>query len=132
MERNLVIEFVNFINQHDTEGISKLMSEEHVFTDSQGNIIQGRENMKKAWELYFEWFPDYTIEITDVIQGETCVAAFGFANGTFHNLHNEKNLNHFHLPSSWKIVLENDLVKKWQVFSDTKIPFEIMERNKTL
>jgi len=129
MERNIILEFINHINRHDVDAIASLLSDDHIFTDTDNNTVIGKENMKTAWKLYFDWFPDYTIEISDIIQGETCIAAFGFASATYLNLHNEQKSNHWHIPASWKIILENEKIKLWQVYADTKIIFDITKRN---
>lgn len=132
MGRNIVLEFVECINKHDLEGMANLMTDDHLFTDAHNNSTTGKENMKSSWSVYFEWFPDYTIEVCDIIQGGSCTAVFGFANGTYRNMHNNEKSNHFHLPSAWRVVIEDDKIKQWQVFSDTKVPTMIMEKNNQL
>jgi len=44
------------------------MSDDHTFIDAHGNQASGREKMIVGWRAYFEWFPDYFIEITDVFE----------------------------------------------------------------
>jgi ketosteroid isomerase-like protein len=132
MDKNIILEFVDFINKHNLEGMYELMSDDHTFIDAHNNSITGKDKMKTSWQFYFEWFPDYTIEVSDIIQGGSCSAVFGFANGTYRNLHNPEKSNHFHLPAAWRVIIENDKIKQWQVYADTKIPFEIIERNKNI
>jgi len=132
MNRSIILEFIDFINKHNIEGMAGLLSEDHIFIDAHNNSVTGKENMIASWKIYFEWFPDYTIETCDIIQGETCTAVFGFANGTFRSLHNPERNNHFHLPAAWRVIVENNKIKQWQVYSDTKVPFEIMEKNKNV
>jgi ketosteroid isomerase-like protein len=129
MDKNIILEFVDFINKQNIEGMAGLMSHDHTFIDSLNNSITGKEKMKSSWKFYFDWFPDYTIEISDIIQGRDCSAVFGYAKGTYHNLHNAENSNHFHLPAAWKVIIEKDKIKLWQVYADTKIPFEIINKN---
>ena len=129
MERNIILDFVNAINGHNLETISSMLSDGHTFTDAHNNSITGKENMKSAWKTYFEWFPDYTIEISEIVQAETCYAVFGFAHGTYRNLHNEQKSNHFHLPAAWRAVTANEKIELWQVYCDTKVPFDIMHEN---
>jgi hypothetical protein len=130
MAGSIILEFVAAINKHDLEAMAALMTDDHIFVDAHNNSTKGKENMKASWKIYFDWFPDYTIEVSDIIQGETCIAVFGFANGTFRNLHNPENSNHFHLPAAWKVVVESEKIKIWQVFADAKVPTDIIERNK--
>ena len=69
-------------------------------------------------------FPNYYIRVTDVLEeGETC-ALFGSA-GSFKQ---QSNAN-WHLPAAWKVTVRNGQVSRWQVYADTKIPFEIIEQN---
>jgi ketosteroid isomerase-like protein len=132
MDRNIILEFIDLINKHELEGMSGMLSDDHAFFDAYNNSVAGKENMIASWKVYFDWFPDYTIEVCDIIQGGNCTAVFGFANGTYRNLHNPERTNHFHLPAAWRVIVENDKIKQWQVYSDTKIPSEIMEKNKTV
>ena len=74
---------------------------------------------------YFQWFPDYRIEITDVFEDGDGLALFGFAGGSFKGKESESWL----LPAAWKALVKNGRVTLWQVFADTRIPFEIIERN---
>ncbi len=130
MGRTIILEFVDFINKHDIEGMTNLMTDDHTFIDAHNNKVTGKDTMKASWQLYFGWFPDYTIEVCDIIQGGQCIALLGFANGTYHNLNNPERSNYFHLPSAWKVIVENDKIKQWQVYADTKVPNDIMGRNK--
>jgi ketosteroid isomerase-like protein len=130
MTKQTVYDFVEAINQHDVDKISTLMTDDHKFIDAYGNEVIGKEKMSAGWSAYFQWFPDYRIEITDILfQGDT-LAAFGFASGTFKGIKTEKNENYWRLPASWRILLSNNKVKLWQVYADTKTPFDIMGRNK--
>lgn len=130
MHQKVFYEFVGAINGHNAEKLYSLMTDDHQFIDAQGNLVAGKAQMKAGWAGYFQWFPDYKIEVTNVfLEGDT-VAAFGFAEGTFKGLETENNINYWRLPAAWKAVIENGKVKLWQVYADTKIPFDIIGRNK--
>jgi len=120
-----VLAFIERINAHDVEGLGALMSDDHTFIDAHGNQVSGREKMIAGWRAYFEWFPDYFIEVTEVFDGGDKLALFGFAGGTFKNKEGES----WRLPAAWKAVVKDGRGTLWQVFADTKIPFEIIERN---
>jgi len=81
--RETISAFVDRINAHDVEGLGALMSDEHTFIDAHGNQISGREQMLGGWRGYFEWFPDYFIEVTDVFEDGDNFALIGFAGGSF-------------------------------------------------
>jgi ketosteroid isomerase-like protein len=123
--KNTILTFIERINAHDIEGLGALMSDDHTFVDAHGNQVSGRERMIAGWRGYFEWFPDYYIEVTEVFEDGERLALFGFAGGTFRNKEGEN----WRLPAAWKATVEGARVTLWQVFADTKIPFEIIERN---
>jgi ketosteroid isomerase-like protein len=129
MENKIVYEFINSINGKNLEKLSSLMAEDHQFIDAYGKEVQGKDKMEAGWKLYFEWFPDYKIEITDIFNNGDLIAAFGFASGTFRGMRTEKNENFWKIPASWKIMLIQNKIKLWQVYADTKIPFDIITKN---
>ena len=55
-----VLEFMERINRRDAEGLAALMTEDHVFTDSLGQTVRGREKMRAGWKGYFAFCPDFT------------------------------------------------------------------------
>ena len=40
---DIVLQFLERINQHDADRLAELMSEDHVFVDSLGHAVHGRE-----------------------------------------------------------------------------------------
>ena len=123
--KEIVLAFIDRINAHDVEGLAELMSDDHTFIDAHGNQVSGREKMIVGWRAYFDWFPDYFIEITDAFEDPEKLALFGFAGGSFQG----KQTESWRLPAAWKAIAKAGRVTRWQVFADTGIPFEIIERN---
>jgi ketosteroid isomerase-like protein len=117
--------FMDCINAHDIDGLSALMTDDHRFVDAHGNEITGKEKMTAGWAGYFEWFPDYHIEVTDVFENGNTFAMFGFAGGSFKGKESES----WRLPAAWKAILTDGRVALWQVIADTKVPFDIIARN---
>ena len=130
MNKQIFYNFVDAINEHNVDKLCSLMTDDHKFIDSQGNEIIGREKMREGWVGYFQFFPDYNIEITDIFLNEDTVAAFGFASATFQGQSDRKE-NNWHLPASWKAIIKNGKIDLWQVYADSKIPFDIINKNKT-
>lgn len=149
--KEIVLDFIKAVNEHNVDKICCLMCDDHKFIDSHGNEVTGRETMRNGWNGYFSMFPDYNIEITDIFEKREStwlsakgkfsmmqndfvrydfIVAFGFASGTYNGSKTDDGKNHFHLPASWKAMLEGGKIKLWQVYCDTKIPFDIIERNK--
>jgi ketosteroid isomerase-like protein len=111
--------FIDRINTHDADGLSELMSDDHTFIDAHGNEVSGKEKMIVGWRGYFEWFPDYFIEVTEVFGDGDNFALFGFAGGSFKG----KPTESWRLPAAWKATVKDGRITLWQVFADTKIPF---------
>ena len=44
----VVVRFVDAINEHDVDALAALMTEDHLFTDSGGQQGRGREAMRKG------------------------------------------------------------------------------------
>jgi ketosteroid isomerase-like protein len=126
----LVRAFVDRINQHDVSGLCNLMSDDHVFVDSLGTRVTGREEMRKAWIGYFFLIPDFHISITEtMVQGNT-VGMFGSAHGTCSvdgKLHEQ---NRWEMPASWKAIVSGDKVSCWQVYADNEPVRQIMASQK--
>jgi len=130
MNSKIVYEFINAINQHNVDKIYSLMTDDHEFIDAHGNKTVGKDKMKTGWTGYFQWFPDYKIEITDIFSKGDTLAALGFASGTYKGKKSDNSENYWRLPASWKAVVSGNKIKLWQVYADTKIPFDIIGRNK--
>ena len=129
MESQIIRNFVIAINEHNVDKICSLTTEDHKFIDSHGNEVVGKEQMRAGWIGYFQLFPDYKIEITEIFVNGDTVVAFGFAGGTFQGLSDKKG-NYWHLPASWKAIIKNGRIDLWQVYADSKIPFDIINKNK--
>ena len=121
--------FIRAINDGDVDKILYFMTEDHIFIDSQNNKLMGKENLKMGWAGYFGLFPDYKIEVTELIAKGNILALFGFASGTYKNIVNSENSNFWKIPAAWRAELEGDKIKVWQVYADNSLPIEIMKRN---
>jgi len=126
--KKIVYDFAEAINEHNVDKLYGLMTDDHQFIDAQGNEVHGRDKMKAGWAGYFQWFPDYKIEITHIFVDGDTLAVFGFAGGTFKSKTADAE-NYWRLPAAWKVVVENGRIKLWQVYADTKIPFDIISKN---
>ena len=129
MTKQIIHNFVEAINEHNVDKICALMTDDHTFIDSQGNEAAGKEKMRAGWIGYFQLFPDYKIEITNMFLDGDAAAAFGFASGTYQGLSDKKE-NYWRLPASWKAIARNGKIHLWQVYADSKIPYDIINKNK--
>lgn len=129
MNREIVLDFVNAINNIDVEGICNLMSEDHQFIDSQDNIMTGKVNLKQAWKAYFAMFPDYKIEINDIVEKGSLICLFGYASGTYKSEQSENKSNYWRVPAAWRAIVADNKIKQWQVFADNLIVADIINKN---
>lgn len=105
----IALAFVRKINEHDLEGLADLMSEEHVFVDTLGARVEGRQKMRQAWIGYFRLFPDYYISCAEVFQEGAVIALFGTAGATG-----------WEIPAAWKAVIRDGRVAEWRVYADNE------------
>jgi ketosteroid isomerase-like protein len=130
MGTKVVFDFADAISNANVDKIYSLMTHDHLFIDSQDNKMEGRENMKQAWTEYYKWFPDYKIEIEEIFENEITICILGYASGTYKNLHNKDNSNHWRIPAAWKAIIKDNQVKLWQVYADNIIVMDIINKNK--
>jgi limonene-1,2-epoxide hydrolase len=122
--------FVNAINNADLEELKRMMPEDHIFVDAGGRKEEGREKMIKGWKTYFEMFPDYKIEIEDIIQGKEIIGAFGTATGTYKGKRGLVPQNIIKMPAAWRAIIKDGKVKLWQVYADWTEGMKIIEEDK--
>jgi len=130
IETKVVFDFADAINHADVDKIYSLMAGDHLFIDSQGNRMEGKEKMKNAWTEYFGLFPDYKIEIEEIFEKDSSICIIGYASGTYKNLHNDNESNHWRIPAAWKAIIKDNQIKYWQVYADNLIVMDIINSNK--
>ncbi len=59
----VALTFVEAINSGRAGELAALMTADHVFVDSDGTEVSGRERMREGWESYFAMVPDFRIEV---------------------------------------------------------------------
>jgi len=125
-----VLDFLDRINKRDADKLAELMSEDHVFIDSLGNTMQGREKMRAGWRGYYSFCPDYWVTHEETLGNGNIVAVFGAAGGTIAANGKLPPENKWRTSAAWLAVVENGLVKKWQVYADNKPVYEITAKSK--
>jgi len=129
IKTKILLDFVDAINAADVDKLYSLMTNDHTFIDSHDNKVTGRDNLKQAWIGYFAMFPDYKIEINQILEKDSLICAFGYASGTYKNLRTADNSNYWRVPAAWTAIINDNLVKQWQVYADNIIVMEIVKRN---
>ena len=123
-----VLDFLDRINKKDADKLAELMTEDHVFVDSLGNTVRGREKMRAGWRGYFSFCPDYWVTHEEILENGNIVAVFGAAGGTIAANGKLPPENKWRAASAWLAAVEGGLVKKWQVYADNKPVYEIMAK----
>ena len=126
----IVIRFITAINNRNFNLLSNMISEDHKFTDSLGNIFRGKDVMTTGWKNYLHLFPDYKIEVDEIYENENKIIFTGKASGTYSSQGELSKENHWEKNAAWKALVLNGKIKEWQVFGDNKPVYEIIERNK--
>lgn len=125
-----VLSFIDRINEHDEDKLADLMTDDHVFVDSLGNAIKGKEKVRAAWKSYFTFCPDYRIAGEEFLQSGDNVGAFGTAGGTISVNSEMPPENRWKIPAAWKAVIARGLVREWRVYADNKPVYDIMARSR--
>ena len=126
----IVLSFIDRINAVDVDGLCALMTEDHVFVDSLGNSVRGREKMRAGWRGYFAFCPDYWVSHEDIFENGNLVAVFGAAGGTIAENGKLPQENKWRTSAAWLAVVEKGLVKEWRVYADNKPVYDIVAKEK--
>jgi ketosteroid isomerase-like protein len=126
-----VLDFMGRINQRDADKLGEAMTADHVFIDSLGQSVRGREKMRAAWRGYFGLCPDYWVAHEEILQNAHAVAVFGAAGGTIAANGKLPAENRWRTPAAWLAIVENGLVREWRVYADNKPVYDILARPKS-
>lgn len=126
----IVLDFLERINQHNADRLAELMTEDHVFIDSLGNTVHGREKMRYGWRGYYALCPDYWVSHEEIFSEGNRVGIFGAAGGTISANGKVLAENKWRTPAAWLAVVHNGLVKQWRVYADNKPVYDIVAKSK--
>ena len=113
--------FVRCINAHDSKGIVSLCTTDHIFIDSLGSKVSGRERLEQAWAGYFSLFPHYCIEVEAAASRDAVALACGFASAT-----HAGSKKSWRIPAAARAIVRNGQIAEWQVYADNKPVFELL------
>lgn len=127
-EESVALDFVDRINSRAPDLIAAALTEDHIFTDTSGTELRGREAMRAAWRAYFFMFPDYRIRVDEVWVRDGQVVLIGCSQGTLseegaaalagadgHPPSDEELQG----PAIWTAVIRGGLVAEWRVWPDS-------------
>ena len=125
--RQIVLSFIERINEHYVDGLATLMTDDHVFIDSLGRAVRGRIEMRRAWQNYFLLFPDYRIIFDEIFERSSVFAIMGKASGTYCGGGEMLAENHWEIPAAWRAVVRVDRMAEWRVFADNYQTVKLIE-----
>jgi ketosteroid isomerase-like protein len=112
--------FVRAINRQDADGVAALMTPAHRFVDSLGNLVEGRDNMRKSWASYFLMVPDYSLAIEETYENGPVVLLLGMAQGTYAQGAKLSPSNAWKTPIAIRAQIEDGLIAEWRIFADNE------------
>jgi ketosteroid isomerase-like protein len=122
--------FVRSINRHDVDALFALMTLEHRFVDSLGNVVQSREKMRAGWTAYFKMVPDYSIAIEETLCDGPLALMLGIAEGTYAPDGILRAENRWKTPAAFRAQVEDGLVVEWRVYADNEPLRERMKKHR--
>jgi ketosteroid isomerase-like protein len=123
-----VLRFLDAINQRDADKLAALMTDDHVFIDSLGQSVAGRESMRQGWLAYYSFCPDYWVAHEEIFPSGNLVAVFGAAGGTIAKGGKLSPENAWRISAAWLARVEGNRVKQWRVYADNKPVYDILAK----
>jgi hypothetical protein len=117
---DVVLAFISRINAHDVAGIAALLSADHRFVDSLGNVAGGRATLEAGWRHYLSLVPDYHIEVERVLSAADEVVLVGTARGTCAQGATLAPENAWSTPAALRARVRDGLIAEWQVYADNE------------
>jgi len=111
--RRVVIAFNEAVNRRDLEALAALMTDDHTFVDSAGSVLAGKDDVLAAWSGFFESFPDYRNDWSEVTSKDATVTAIGRSACS-----TEPALRG---PAIWTARVSDGKVSEWRVHEDTPV-----------
>jgi ketosteroid isomerase-like protein len=116
----LVQAFVDRLNDGDVAGLVALMTEDHRFVDSLGNVVNGREAMRAGWVGYFGMVPDYRLDAEQWLCDGPVVVMLGTASGTYSPDGSLDPKRAWKTPVAARAAVRGELVAEWRVYADNE------------
>jgi ketosteroid isomerase-like protein len=106
----IAVRFNENINRRDLDGLADLMSEDHRFVDSEGDVLEGKAACVAAWRGFFAAFPDYRNVFDQLSASTRVVTILG---------HSECSEPALAGPAIWTATIQHAKVAEWRVYVDT-------------
>jgi ketosteroid isomerase-like protein len=120
-------QFVACINRQDVDGLAALMSEDHRFIDSLGQLVTGRESMRQGWTYYFAMVPDYELVPESWMSDGDLAVMLGTARGTYSPDGVKSPERKWSCPAVCRAQVNGALVAEWRVYADNEPLRQLMK-----
>ena len=74
-----VLEFNDYINGRNIDGLSSLMPDDYTFIDTDDNVITGKKNGVSSWKKFFALVPEYKNVFQRVLIRGNLVIVVGYS-----------------------------------------------------
>jgi len=122
--------FAGAINRQNAGELAELMTEDHVFIDSLGARVAGREAMREGWTGYFRMVPDYSITVTEAYSAGSVAILLGTAQGTLAVDGRLLPENYWQTPAAWRAEIRGVQVAVWTVYADNEPMRQLLARHR--
>jgi hypothetical protein len=109
---SIALQFNDYINNQNLNGLVNLMTGNHVFIDSANNRITGKSNNEANWRKFFELFPGYRNIFEAVRSTDLAVIMRGYSVCPDDRLNNSRAI--------WVARIVGGKVDEWHVYFDTE------------
>lgn len=117
---SIALQFNECITNADLNGLSGLMTEDHVFCDTANNRIEGKDNnIAQAWKPFFHLYPGYQNIFENIIARGSTIIMQGYSICPDEILNNVRAI--------WVAEIINNKVDSWYIYSDTKENREMLD-----
>ncbi len=127
--KTVIVAFIEAINAHDVDALGRLMTDDHLFVDSLGNRVVGAVAMIVGWRRYFAMFPDYRIDLDNILTDGSDAMLHGRAHGTLYHDGAPVLDGAWRVAAAWRVVVLGGKVSLWQVYADNKQVHDLLERH---
>jgi hypothetical protein len=110
--------FVDRINAQDVDGLAALMTQDHRFIDSLGQVVTGRETLRGGWRGYFSMVQGYRLVPEQWLCDGPTVVMLGTAGGTYSP--DGVTGREWSCPAACRALVSGPLVEEWRVYADNE------------
>ena len=115
-----VCALIRAINARRVDRIVALLTDNHRFIDSLGNVIRGGDQVAAGFAAYFKMVPDYRIDVAHMLAEGNTVLVWGSAQGSYVPQGQDTALGHWQMPAAWRAIVRQGRVAEWQVYADNE------------